>query len=137
MTKASKHEHRVNAHAYWQVRILDLGACLERTQIECDPVSFNLRLRDPIARHIDEAAPWTGIAGDYIVTLGPTSSAVPGTGDGLATLHTSVGAFTRLWLGVRPPTGLTWTDELEAPADLLRTLDRSLRLPIPAIDWDF
>jgi len=46
-------------------------------------------------------------------------------------------AFSRLWLGVRSATRLSWTDELSASPDLLAKLDDVLRLPCPASDWDY
>jgi hypothetical protein len=33
--------------------------------------------------------------------------------------------------------GLAVTDELSGPPELLRQLDRTLRLPQPRPDWDF
>jgi len=48
-----------------------------------------------------------------------------------------VNAFTRMWLGARPATGLAVTDELTGPAALLEELDWALRLPEPKPDWDF
>jgi hypothetical protein len=48
-----------------------------------------------------------------------------------------VNAFTRLWLGVRSATSLSWTDHLQAPESLLNQLDNALRLPTPMPDWDF
>ena len=98
---------------------------------------FNLALHDPIERFLDEGAPWRGISGDYVVALGPHSGAELGRDETLPTLTCSVGAFTRLWLGVRPATGLAVTDELEGPEELLRELDGVLRLPEPKLDWDF
>jgi hypothetical protein len=71
------------------------------------------------------------------VTLGPQSSAEPGTDRALPTLAASVGAFTRMWLGVLPATGLAVTDELEGPQELLEELDWALRLPQPSVDWGF
>jgi GNAT superfamily N-acetyltransferase len=137
ITKASKHEHRVNAYAYWQVRMLDLKTCIERTHLEGEPVSFHLELADPIGQHLAGDSSWSGLAGDYTITLGSESSAASGRRKGLPTLRASVGAFTRMWLGVRSPSGLTWTDEIYGPEELLRELDRVLRLPIPSSDWDF
>ena len=137
ITKASKHEHRVNAYAYWQIRMLDLETCIVRTHLDGEPISFHLELADPIGQHLAGDSSWPGLAGDYTITLGPESSATPGRQEGLPTLRASVGAFTRMWLGVRPPTGLAWTDDLEGPGELLRALDRRLRLPVPATDWDF
>ena len=70
-------------------------------------------------------------------TLGPASSAEPGVDAGRPTLTASAGAFTRLWLGVRPATRLTVTDALAGPPELLEKLDYALRLPDPKPDWDF
>ncbi len=137
VSERSKFESRMHATAYWQVRICDLPGCLERTYLRGDEVRFNLTLTDSIERFLDESAPWRGIAGDYVVTLGPSSGAEPGADASLPTLTTSVGAFTRMWLGVRPATGLAITDELSGPPELLERLDRALRLPDPKPDWDF
>ncbi len=137
VTKESKYESKITASAYWQVRICDLPGCLARTHLAGDGVSFNLVLSDPIEQFLDDSASWRGVAGEYLVTLGPTSSAEPGSDASLPTLDASVGAFTRMWLGVRPATGLAWTEELSGPQDLLEQLDRVLRLPDPKPDWDF
>ena len=72
-----------------------------------------------------------------MVTLGPLSGAVVGVDGALPTLSASVGAFTRMWLGVRPATGLAVTDDLSGPQELLEELDGVLRLPDPKPDWDF
>ncbi len=77
------------------------------------------------------------MAGDYVVTLGPASGAAPGTDAALPTLDATVNAFTRLWLGVRPASGLSITDDLAAPPELIEALDDVLRLPEPHPDWDF
>ena len=137
ITEKSKYESKIDASAYWQARICDLPGCLDRTRLSGEGVRFNLVLSDPIDQFLDDDAPWRGIAGEYVVTLGSASSAEPGSDASLATLNASVGAFTRLWLGVRPATGLAWTDELSGPQDLLEQLDRVLCLPTPRPDWDF
>ena len=137
VSKRSRFESRNRASAYWQMRICDLPGCLEQTHLRCDDVRFNLRLADPIERFLAMNAPWRGTGGDYIVTLGPASSAEPGADAALPTLTASVGAFTRMWLGVRPATGLAVTDELSGPRGLLEELDWALRLPEPKPDWDF
>jgi len=137
MTEKSKYESRLHALAYWQMRICDLPGCLEQTHLPGSEVRFNLALTDPIERFLVDDAPWHGIAGDYVVTLGPLSGAEPGTDDSLPTLTASVGAFTRMWLGIRPATGLAVTDELSGPLELLEQLDKTLQLPDPKPDWDF
>ena len=137
ISQKSEFESTVHASAYWQVRMCDLAGCLERTHLPGAEVRFNLALSDPIARFLDDDAPWRGLSGDYVITLGPSSGAEVGIDDALPTLTASVGAFTRLWLGVRPTTGLAVTDALSGPPALLEALDWALRLPDPKPDWDF
>jgi len=137
VSEKSKYESKITASASWQARICDLPGCLDRTRLSGESVRFNLVLSDPIEQFLDDDAPWRGIAGEYVVTLGPSSSAEPGRDSSLPTLSASVGAFTRLWLGVRPATGLAWTDALSSPQDLLEQLDHVLCLPDPKPDWDF
>ena len=135
----SRFATKSRADAYWQARICDLAACLEKTRLPgADGVlRFNLRLTDPIEQFLDEDAPWRGIGGEYVVALGPSSSAKRGVDASLLTLTASVNAFTRLWLGVCPATGLAVTDDLTAPPVLLAQLDRRLLLPKPSFEWDF
>ncbi|MFL7792463.1 MAG: GNAT family N-acetyltransferase [Anaerolineae bacterium] len=136
ISRRSEYESTVHASAYWQVRMCDLAGCLARTHLPGDTVRFNLALADPIERFLGDDVPWRGLSGDYVVTLGPSSGVEPGTDADLPTLTVSVGAFTRMWLGVRPATGLSMTDDLAGPQGLLEALDRTLRLPAPKLDWD-
>ena len=53
----------------------------------------------------------------------------------METLEASVGAFTRLWLGVTSATALSMTDQLSGPPALLEALDEALQLPAPQTDW--
>ncbi len=137
ISQDSKFETGIHAYAPWQMRICDLQGCVMGTRLRGEAVEFNLELSDPIEAFLDEGARWRGVAGDYVVTLGPSSGAVPGTHRALPTLRASVNAFTRMWLGVRPASGLTVTDNLSGPRDLLEALDWAFRLPCPRPDWDF
>jgi len=137
MTEKSDYEVKVRTHAYWQMRICDLESCLAATRLDGKPVRFNLELSDPIEPLLGDGSPWRGIAGEYAVTLGPESSATTGHEAGLPKLVAGAGAFTRLWLGVRPASGLAMTDDLAGPSGLLADLDRILSLPTPQPDWDF
>ena len=94
-------------------------------------------MADPIRQFLPDTASWRGVGGDYIISLGPSSSAEPGRDALLPTLKASVSAFTRMWLGVRPASGLAVTDQLCGPPDLLEELDWALRLPDPRPDWDY
>ena len=136
-SEGSKFENSSEAFAYWQIRILDLPACLEKTSLPGRSVRFNLLLTDPIADFLPADAPWRGIGGDWVVTLGPESSAVRGREEGLAQLEASVGAFTRLWFGIRPASSLSVTDRLQGPGELLAALDETIRLPSAHLGWDF
>jgi hypothetical protein len=136
-TEKSRFENAMRADAWWQMRVLDLPGCLARTRLPWADLRFNLRLTDPLETLLDDTEPWRGVAGDYRVTLAASSAAERGADPSLPTLTASVNVFTRLWLGVRPATGLAVTDELSGPPELLQQLDWTLRLPDPKPDWGF
>ncbi|MFX1533258.1 MAG: GNAT family N-acetyltransferase [Promethearchaeota archaeon] len=138
ITKESKFESNMQGYAYWQVRMCDLQGCLAKTHLKGEEkVRFNLKLTDPIEQYLDKDTEWRGLSGEYIITLGSSSEAEKGKNQSLPTLKASVGAFTRMWLGVCPVTGLAVTDVLSGPPDLLKKLDWILRLPVPRLDWGF
>lgn len=137
VTEKSRFQSIMQAAAYWQVRICNLSGCMAQTHLPGDKVRFNLRLSDPIDSLLDEKASWHGLTGNYVVRLGPSSGIVTGIDETLPTLVVTIGAFTRMWLGVRPATSLAITDQLSAPQELLEKLDWILRLPEPKLDWDF
>ena len=136
VTEGSKYEVTIKAGAFWQARILDVQGCMARTRLACADLRFNLRLTDPVDALLDADAPWRGVGGEYVVTLGRESGAVSGANPSLPTLSASVNAFTRMWLGVRPATGLAITDDLSAQPELLRDLDHALLLPSPHLGWE-
>lgn len=137
VTGGGKYECGNHALAYQQFRMLDLPGCMAQTRLVGAPVRFNLRLHDPIEGLLGADHAWQGIGGEYVVTLGEESAAALGADPSLPTLEASVGAFTTMWLGVRPATGLAITDSLHAPESLLTALDEVLCLPEPKPDWDF
>lgn len=117
-----------------QLRILDLQACVAARHWPGEPVAFDLTLHDPLT---GAGHPWPGIGGDHSITVGEPSTTTPGHRGGLPQLRASVGAFSRLWFGVRPATGLSLTDDLEGPPELLEALDRALLLPPPVTGLAF
>jgi len=137
VTGRSRFQARIEANAYFQMRICDLPRCLAYTRLPGVDLRFNLRLSDPIERLLDEDAPWRGVAGEYVVALGESSGAEPGRDPGLPTLNAGVNAFTRLWLGARTASGLAMTGQLSGVRSLLDKLDSAVRLPEPQPDWDF
>ncbi len=136
-TEKSGFEHINRATSYWQTRICNLEACLAATHLNSRSIQFNLDLTDPIETLLDSDSPWKGCAGQFTIHLGPESSSQPGFETGLPTLKADIGAFTRLWLGVQPATGLSITDGLSGPDELLNDLDDVLCLPSPHPDWDY
>lgn len=137
ITRSGEHENTSRAAAHWQLRILDLEACMARTHLNTPPVKFNLELTDPVESYLDEGGNWRGIGGEYIVELGEESRASKGTEKNLPTLKANVNAFSRLWFGVRPASSLAITSDLSGDPELLKMLDESLRLPNPQFGWDF
>jgi len=137
VSEGSKHRAYHRTDAWWQARILDMAKCMAKTHLDAADLTFNLELSDPIEEHVEDGSNWRGVAGEYVVTLGEQSSAQPGRSGSLPTLRASVGAFTRVWLGVRNASTLARTDDLEADARLLGDLDRTLSLPEPHVGWDY
>lgn len=134
-SRRAEHEHRMWSGAHYQVRILDLPACIAAVQAHGE-VAFNLELHDPVDRFLPQDG-WRGAGGTYRVRLGTSSVAEPGSDPDLPTLRAAVGAFSRVWLGVRPAASVAVTDDLDAPAELLAELDAALALPVPHFDWGF
>jgi predicted acetyltransferase len=137
LTEKSTYENKMQTFAYWQMRILDLEECIKGTHLPGESVSCNVVLDDPVTNMLGADAPWQGISGRYVIRLGPDSYAEKGEDKSLPTLQASVGAFTRMWLGVCPATSLAVTDKLRGPQELLDDLDHILRIPKPHPDWDF
>ncbi len=137
LTRHTKFENVNRASAIWQARICNLSSCIKKTKLPGEPVRFNLVLDDPIDDLLPSSYKWRGVGGYYTVTLGLSSKVTKGQTAGLPTMKTTVGAFTRLWLGVAPATSLAVTDTLSAPATLLKKLNALIRLPKPKPDWMF
>jgi len=135
--REGKYASESRSLAYWQMRITDLESCLAKTQLSTEDLRFNLRLTDPVEQYLPSGQNWKGLGGDYVVTLGENSSAGVGRDKDLPTLEASVGAFSRLWFGIRPASSLAITDDLRADGALLESLDRTLRLPRCHLGWDF
>lgn len=137
LTKNAPYAAKVEADAWWQMRICHVEECLSKTHLPDTDLRFNLELTDPIADFLAEDATWRGVAGTYRVALGPQCDARIGPDPALPTLTASVGAFTRLWIGAHPARRLALSDDFSAPAELLEGLDWAFRLPQPWTEWDF
>ncbi|MBU8914194.1 MAG: hypothetical protein KOO61_09240 [Spirochaetales bacterium] len=136
ITANSKNPSRSNAVAYWQLRILDVPACVAAVRT-ANPLEFNLILSDPIQSQVPDDAAWRGCGGEYTITFGSTSSATAGHRPDLPTLSASVNDFTRFWMGAASAEVLAGVGSFEGPEELLTALDESLKLPSPTPDWDY
>ena len=121
--------------AWWQFRILDVEACVSARSWFGEPVRFNLTLTEPAESRLTGG--WPGVGGDYTIEIGSESRATRGHTAGLPMLTAGVGAFTRLWFGVRSPSVLAVSDHIEATPGLLAQLDQALLLPKPTSGWLF
>ena len=137
ISQGSSFENRQKSSSFCQLRILNLEQCLAKTHLHRSSCDFNLVLRDPVTAHLNEGRSWSGVGGEYTIQLGEDCVAEPGLSKDLPTLQASVGAFSRMWFGMRPASQLAITDELQAPTDLLGELDDIFCLPAAAWGWYF
>jgi len=137
LTKDSKHQAEHRSFAWWQLRMLDVSACVTAYSADNQVVSFQLELSDPLSDLLPEKDSWRGVSGQYKVEIARLSSAVPGEDMALPRLSCSVNAFTRLMWGVAKASSLVITDDFAAPEGLISALDRALHLPTPHTGWEF
>ena len=148
IAEKGKYYAEQNTYAWYQLRILDLRACVSAVSFAGSPVRFNLSLTDPVTEVLQAAKqvttkikePWTGVGGHYAVEFGVKSSArlMPAgkLDKSLPSLSCSVDTFSRLLWGVAPATSLAISDGLQAPQTLLSALDPVFKTnPNPV--WDF
>ncbi len=128
-------EHRT--FAWWQLRMLDVPACVAAFSDAATDLALQVDVRDPLNDMLPDGSAWQGAGGSYVLRLGPRSSAEPGTDSSLPQVRCSINALTRLFWGVAPASSLAVTDEFSASEETLAALDRAIRLPIPHTGWDF
>ncbi|MEA2015222.1 MAG: sterol carrier protein domain-containing protein, partial [Actinomycetota bacterium] len=137
ITKQGKYQNTNIGEATWQVRICDLQKCISVVNNKEEELEFNLLINDPIKHYLPDNSIWKGCEGSYIVKLGKESCIKSGKKTGIPLLEASIGAFTRMWLGILPASSLSISDELDGPDRLLQKLDKVFQLPKPYPDWDY
>ena len=135
-TFRSSFENIHRSAAWWQVRLLDVAACLDRFSWPGEAFEFNLELTDPAAAFLDGAA-WQGVGGEYVVRMGERSGAQLGARTGLPTLTASINTFSRLFFGIASATEQLVAPDFTAPPELIRQLDAAFCLPRMTTSWDF
>jgi predicted acetyltransferase len=135
-TRRTEFENLHRSSAWWQLRIMDLAACVSRRRWHGKPVRFNLTLRDPVCDFLPGDG-WQGIGGEYTVHIGEQSAASAGHSGGLPLLETTVNTFTRLLFGIASASMLEASDNLAVSEDLRHALDEAYCLPRMTTSWDF
>jgi len=135
-TRKSEFENIHRSAAWWQVRILDLVACVAKRRWSGPAFEFNLNLTDPVVDFLPDDG-WQGAGGEYTVSIAETSSAAAGVKAGLPALETTVNTFTRLFFGIASASELQASDGLVVPGELLESLDSAFCLPRMSTSWDF
>ena len=136
INEEGKHAAAQETYAWYQLRVLDVSACVAAVQWLGEPLRFQLCLEDPLQALLQSHQGWQGVQGSYVVELGQTSSAAPGEEPNLPVLNCSVNALSRLLWGVSPATSLRLTDDFHGESQLLESLDHVfVHRPHPF--WDF
>lgn len=135
-TRRSEFENVHRSAAWWQLRLLDVNACVQRRKWQGAPFKFNLTLTDPAAAFLLDSG-WQGVGGDYVVQIGESSSARAGSESELPTLSASVNTFSRLLFGIASATEQIVAPDFDAPPALIARLDEAFCLPRMSTSWDF
>ena len=102
INEEGKHAAAQETYAWYQLRILDVPACVSAVQWLGEPLRFQLCLEDPLQALLQSHQGWQGVPRDYVVELGQTSSATSGEESNLPVLNCSVNALSRLLWEVVP-----------------------------------
>ncbi len=135
-TYRSTFENVHRSAAWWQVRLLDVSACLDRFSWPGSAFEFNLLLTDPVKAFLGEDG-WQGAGGEYVVRIGERSAAQAGSRTGLPTLTASINTFSRLFFGIASATEQLVAPDFAAPDELVRQLDSAFCLPRMTTSWEF
>lgn len=143
LTKDSRHANSHRAFTWWQLRVMDVEACVAARSYQGPAVRFNLQLEDPLTGLLDGSdVAWRGCGGYFEVSLAEQSSAQRKTDaqaldSQLPLVQANVNTFTRLLFGIMPASSLAAVEGLQAPSALLPLLDAALNLPPTQATWDF
>jgi hypothetical protein len=143
-TQGGRFAVRIEADAWWQMRIVDLPACIRAMAPASEPFSILAEVHDPIGDHLLDSSydgPWNGLAGHWRFEFGEPNQArrLSGSdvGEGVD-LRTSTAALSQWWLGSRSATTLRELGEFDAEPAIIDRFDRlTAHLPRPQPGWDF
>jgi hypothetical protein len=127
----------VVSQVWMQCRILDLPVCIGSMKLSGEPISFNLKLTDPIEKYLPEDSSWRGVGGDWIICIGEVSSATMGSDPALQAASCTVNDLSRIWFGASTAESVSVTGNFVGDPKLIESIDNIVRIPAPVVDWDF
>jgi len=136
IAEEGKYAAEQSAYAWYQLRILDIPACLSALSYNGPDIAFRLNVQDPLDEMLARDPAWRPVGGSFDVTLGQHAAVKPAQDNSLPALTCTINTLSRLIWGVSPASSLAISDGLQAPAELLTELDRVFT-PNPNPGWDF
>ncbi len=139
-TKGTPNAMHIDADAWWQLRIVDLGACISVMRPSSQSFSVVVELEDPIEPHLIDSGyegEWRPLSGTWRLSFGASNRAerIDPTPD--VDIRTSVNALSRWWLGVLPASTLQVMGQFHGDPDVMNDLDTlTAHLPTPQIGWN-
>jgi predicted acetyltransferase len=141
-TKGGTAHVRTEADAWWQIRIVDLQACIGAMGPVAEPFELVVEIDDPVERHLTDSGfsgSWEPLSGRWRFSFGQSHS-VEQLDDHTpqADLRTTINALSRWWLGVLPASALGVIGQMDGGSATLDRLDQlTVHLPRPHPGWDF
>lgn len=131
-----KYAAEQSAYAWYQLRILDIPACIKALSYKGPDIAFQLNVEDPVDGMLSGDGSWRPVGGSFDVTLGQHAAVNPAKDEALPVLRCSINTLSRLIWGVCPASSLAISDGLRAPESLLAALD-GIFTSSPNPGWDF
>jgi predicted acetyltransferase len=136
VAEEGKYAAEQSACAWYQLRILDIPACINALSYSGRDIVFQLNVEDPVDEMLAGDDSWRPVGGSFDVTLGQHAAVKPAQDKSLPALTCTINTLSRLIWGVSSASNLAISDGLQAPVSLLTALD-GVFTPNPKPGWDF
>ncbi len=138
-TKDTPNAMKIDADAWWQLRIVDLDMCIKAMRVPSTDLSVIVELEDPIEPHLIQSGyegDWKPLSGTWRLSFGSAQGAERVEAMPDVDLRTSVNALSRWWLGVVSANTLHAMGQFQSEPDVVEALDAlTAHLPTPQIGW--
>jgi predicted acetyltransferase len=136
VAEEGKYAAEQSASAWYQLRVLDIPACINALSYKGPDLAFRLNVEDPVDGILAGDGSWRPVGGSFDVALGQQASVNVAKNETLPALTCSINTLSRLIWGVAPASSLAISDGLQAPISLLTALD-GVFTPNPKPGWNF